>query len=82
MIWVVWTKRFYGRDLENKDAKIDPNPLITMTPDDATQKVQIRFNYSNVSVDFTQADTFRDILGFDSLVYGPYAGAPVNILAS
>ena len=70
------------RDLENKGAKIDPSPLITMTPDDATQKVQIRFNYNNVSIDFTQGDTFRDILGFDSLVYGPYASAPINILAS
>ena len=69
------------RDLENKGAKTDPNPLITMTPDDATQKVQIRFNYNNVSIDFTQADTFRDILAFDSLVYGPYASTPINILA-
>ena len=50
------------RDLENKGAKINPNPLITMTPDDATQKVQIRFNYNNVSIDFTQANTFRDIV--------------------
>ena len=69
------------RDLENKGAKTDPNPLITMTPDDATQKVQIRFNYNNVSIDFTQPDTFRNILGFDSLVYGPYASTPINILA-
>jgi hypothetical protein len=52
-----------------------------MTPDDATQKVQIRFNYNNVSIDFTQGDTFRDILGFDSLVYGPYTSTPINILA-
>ena len=69
------------RDLENAGAKTDPSPLITMTPDDATQKVQVRFNYNNVSMDFTQPDTFRDILGFNSLVYGPYAGAPINKLA-
>ena len=60
------------RDLENQGAKIDPEPVITMTPDEATQKVEIRFNYNTVSVDFTQNDTFRAIVGFDNLVYGPY----------
>ena len=34
-----------------------------------------------MNVDFTQADTPRNILGFDSAVYGPYAGAPLNVLA-
>jgi hypothetical protein len=33
------------RELENIGAKIDPDPLINMTPDEATQKVAIRFNY-------------------------------------
>lgn len=69
------------RDLENQGAKIDPEPLITMTPDEATQKVEIRFNYNTVIVDFTQIDTFRVIVGFDNLVYGPYLTAPINILA-
>lgn len=69
------------RELENAGAKIDPDPLITMTPDEPTQKVEIRFNYNNVSVDFSQADTPRTILGFNSQVYGPYVGAPINILA-
>ena len=69
------------RELENAGAKIDPDPVITLSPDDATQKVEIRFNYSTVSVDFTQSDTFREILGFDSAVYGPYLTAPINILA-
>jgi hypothetical protein len=69
------------RELENQGAKIDPDPLITLTPDEPTQKVEIRFSYPTVSVDFTQADTPRDILGFNSQVLGPYPGAPVSILA-
>lgn len=69
------------RDLENQGAKIDPDPLITLTPDEPTQKVEMRFDYATVSVDFTQPNTPRDILGFNSQVLGPYVGAPVNILA-
>tara|TARA_R110000764_G_scaffold17132_2_gene47166 strand:- start:1721 stop:2833 length:1113 start_codon:yes stop_codon:yes gene_type:complete len=69
------------RDLENLGARTDPEPLISFTPDSATQKVEMRINYDDVSVDFTQADTPRVILGFDSLVYGPYASAPIEILA-
>ena len=69
------------RELENQGAKIDPDPLITLTPDEPTQKVEMRFDYATVSVDFTQPDTPRIILGFDSQVLGPYAGAPLNILA-
>ena len=69
------------RELENLGAKINPDPLITMTPDEPTQKVEMRFNYATVEVDFTQTDTPREILGFNSAVYGPYLGAPVNILA-
>jgi hypothetical protein len=67
--------------LENAGARSDPSPLINLTADSNTQKVIIRFNYSNVYVDFTQLQTPRVILGFNSAVYGPYAGAPVNIFA-
>ena len=69
------------RELENADAKISPNPLLTLTPDEPTQKVEIRFDYDNVSIDFTQANTFRDILGFNSQILGTYASAPINVLA-
>ena len=69
------------RELENAGAQIDPNPLITLTPDEPTQKVEMRFNYTTVEVDFTQPDTPRDLLGFANAVYGPYGGAPINILA-
>lgn len=69
------------RELENQGAKIDPDPLISLTPDEPTQKVEMRFNYTTVSVNFSNSDTPRIILGFDSLIYGPYAGAPISILA-
>lgn len=59
----------------------NPLPLVALAADDATQKVRIRFNYTNVYVDFSQTDTPREILGFDSQQYGPYGGAPLNILA-
>ena len=57
------------------------SPLVALAADDATQKVLMRFNYTNATADFTQADTPRDIIGFDALVYGPFAGAPLNQLA-
>jgi hypothetical protein len=69
------------RELENAGAKTDPSPVISLNPDDATQKVELRFNYIGVEVDFTQADTFRDIIGFNSQIVGPFLIAPVNTLA-
>ena len=60
---------------------INPLPLVSLTADDATQKVIIRYNYTNVYIDFTQSDTPRILLGFESLQYGPFAGAPINDLA-
>jgi hypothetical protein len=69
------------RELENAGAKVDPNPLISFSPDEPTQKVEMRINYSTVSVDFTPTDTPREILGFASAVYGPYNQIPISILA-
>lgn len=69
------------RELGNQGAKVSPETIISLTSDATTQKVEIRFNYTSVSIDFTQTDTPRIILGFDSLVYGPFAGAPINVLA-
>lgn len=56
-------------------------PLISLSPDSNTQKVRLRLNYANVYVDFTQPNTFREIIGFNSQIYGPNPTAPVNILA-
>ena len=67
--------------LESAGAKVEPTPLITLSPDSATQRVVLRSHYPTVSIDFTKTDTPREILGFDSQVLGPYAITPVNILA-
>lgn len=63
------------------DGNNNPLPLISLAPDDATQKVLLRFNYPNVYVDFQPADSPRELLGFESLKYGPFVGAPINQLA-
>lgn len=60
------------RLLDDQDAKNIAGSLISFEADDATQKIIMKVNYTNTSVDFTQSDTFRDILGFNSGVYGPY----------
>ena len=63
------------------DANGDTLPLVILTEDLSTSKTRLRFNYSNVYVDFTQPNTFREILGFNSQIYGPFAGAPLSILS-
>lgn len=68
------------RELENAGAKNDPSPLISLSADDATQKVELKFHYSNVLVDFITAGTPREILGFDSGIY-TVPTAPQTILA-
>ena len=40
--------------------------LFAFVGDDSTQKVIIQINVAGVQIDLTQADTFRDIIGFDS----------------
>ena len=63
------------------DGAGNPLPLVSLSPDEATQKVLLRLNYNNVYVDFQPPNTLREILGFYALQYGPLAGAPENILA-
>tara|TARA_R110001599_G_scaffold73668_1_gene203651 strand:+ start:6994 stop:7848 length:855 start_codon:yes stop_codon:yes gene_type:complete len=71
--------------LEKVGAKVldgtAPKPLIQLAPDDATQKVLIRFNYTNVYVDFQPTDSLREILGFNATQVGPFSTAPLNELA-
>ena len=65
-----------------QDAALDPLPLINFIADDATQKVNLRLNYTNAYVDFNQSNPPRDILGFNALPQiGPDGGAPINTLA-
>lgn len=69
------------RELENSLAKTDPSVLFSLSPDEPTNKVQIRFNYDNVSIDFTRPNTLREILGFNSQILGPFPTVPFNRLA-
>jgi hypothetical protein len=70
-----------ARELQNQGAKIDPTNALTLSPDDATQKVEITLFYLGSQIDFTQADTPRDILGFNSQVIGPTIIAPFTQIA-
>jgi hypothetical protein len=69
------------RELQNQGAKIDPSPAINLSPDDATQRVELTLNYVGSQVDFTPLDTFREILGFNSQVIGPTVIAPFTTIA-
>ena len=65
--------------LEAAGAKITPSPLITIYGDNSTQKVQLERNYAAIAIDFTQSDTFRDLMGFNSQVIA--SGGPDTIAA-
>ena len=56
-------------------------PIFTISTDDATSKIVIRFEYPTVEIDFSQNQTPREILGYESEVYGPYILAPQNVPA-
>lgn len=66
--------------LQNLGAKYDPSPLISLSADSALQKVVITLNYLDSEVDFTQAQSPRTLLGFDSQLLSTIA-APLNIIA-
>jgi hypothetical protein len=68
------------REITNLGAPDDP-VLFLLSADDATQKVELIFNYTGITIDFTQPGTFREILGFNSQVIGPTAAAPLIIIA-
>ena len=69
-------------ELENQGAKIDPLPIIDFEADEATQRVVLILNYADSAVDFTIANSPREILGFDSADYTvPGAIVPYNQLA-
>ncbi len=62
------------RDLENQGF---PVGTFSFLPDDPTQKVVIRINVAGITIDFTPADTQRDLLGFNSQILpdpGPSVG--------
>ena len=53
------------RELINGGA---PANLVKLSADPPTQKVEIIFSQANISIDFKQPDTIRNLLGFDSKV--------------
>jgi hypothetical protein len=69
------------RELQNQGAKFDPSIGISLSPDDATGKVEIIFYYIGCEVDFTQNNTPRTILGFNSQILGPNVSAPLTQIA-
>jgi hypothetical protein len=49
-----------------------PADLFEISSNDSTQKVTVAFNYADIIFDFTQPDTCRDVLGFNSQTFGPF----------
>ena len=70
------------RELSNQGAKIAPTNTLNLSPDDATQRVELELYYIGSSVDFTQNGTFRNILGFNSQIIGPSIIAPQVYIAN
>jgi hypothetical protein len=69
-------------ELANAGAKTSPDPVISITPDEATQKIELRLNYLGVVVDFTVANSCWEILGFTpASVIGPPTIAGESFLA-
>jgi hypothetical protein len=67
--------------LENSGFKFSPDPVLTLEADNATQKTIIRFNYINMSIDFTQPNTLRNILGFNSTILQNLLNVPQNFIS-
>jgi hypothetical protein len=71
-----------ARELENLGAKLDgPLASIQFSPDNATQRVEIRMSYIGSEISFVQVDTFKALIGFDSQVIGPTVIEPITFLA-
>jgi len=60
-----------GNLLQNEGYDSD---LITIRGDSATQKVYIIFKNTDISLDFTQAQTIGNLLGFDTVITSASAG--------
>jgi hypothetical protein len=64
--------------LESDGANPD---IVSFISDPATQRVLIRFAYPSSSIDFSQPNTIRELIGFNANVYGNYPDAPKTIMA-
>ena len=49
--------------------------LVSISANNATQRTVITFGAPDVFIDFTQNDTFRELLGFNSQILGPSTAA-------
>jgi hypothetical protein len=68
--------------LANQGAKTSPDTIISITPDEATSKIEIRLNYITSIVDFTQPNSCFNLLGFlNTSVVGPPSIAGEAFLA-
>ena len=56
----------------------ESEPLFSLIGQVATQKTNILFNYSGVSIDFTSSDSLADILGFNRAIL-PLGGSVAGI---
>ena len=68
-----------ANQLENQGASSATEPIISLSADTASQRVNIRFPFPTSAVDFTQAETIRDIIGFTPDLFGNYTDAPKTI---
>jgi hypothetical protein len=48
-----------------------PSDIFTFIGNGSTQKTSIQFNYANTFIDFTQNKTFRQLMGYDSIITPP-----------
>lgn len=65
-------------------AQVTAGPLVLFSADAATGRIFTTFNYAATTIDFTQPDTFREILGYASALITPAGGytAPKNVDAT
>ena len=55
-----------------------PSDLFEISSNESTQKVTISFNYDDVILDFTPADSCKDVLGFNSQTFGSFTAPSVQ----
>jgi hypothetical protein len=55
-----------------------PKDLFELSSNDSTQKITITFNYDDIVLDFIQAGSCSDVLGFDSQTFGPFTSPSVH----
>ena len=67
--------------LEEQGAQTTPSPLIVFSGDNSTQKIVFQFSNIDTTIDFTQSNTCRKILGMNSVVLGPYPTVPKYVYA-